>query len=82
MSLKIFKTNFKIYYKNTTNLPRYLQIIIIIIVLLIIKVDLKYLNVKNKSALLVLQVAEPLNRVEFLKVLCELVITSTWNGPR
>ena len=26
VSLKIYKTNFKMYYKNTTNLPRHLQI--------------------------------------------------------
>ena len=26
VSLKIYKTNFKMYYKNTTNLPRYFQI--------------------------------------------------------
>ena len=70
MSLKIYKTNFKIYYIITTYLPGYFQIwiiiiIIIIIIILLIKVYLKYLNVKNESAFLVLQVIEPLNRRNF-----------------
>ena len=30
-SLKIYRTNFKIYYKNTNNLPRYSQILIILL---------------------------------------------------
>ena len=41
VSLKIYKTNFKIYYKNTNNLPRYFQIWIMIL-LLLVKV---YLNI-------------------------------------
>ena len=64
VSLKIYKTNFKIYYKNTNNLPRYLQIWIMIL-LLLVKVYLKYLNVKNESALLILQVIESSNRTNF-----------------
>ena len=35
------------------------------IIILLEKVYLKYLNVKNESALLVLQVIEPLNRKNF-----------------
>ena len=61
---KISKTNLKINRKNTTNLPRYLQIWIIIIILLV-KVYLEYLSVKNESALLVLQVITPLNGRNF-----------------
>ena len=64
VSLKIYKTNFKIYYKNTNNLPRYLQIWIMILSFLV-KVYLKYLNVKNESAVLVLQVIESSNRTNF-----------------
>ena len=64
VSLKIYKTNFKIYYKNTNNLPRYFQIWIMIL-LLLVKVYLKYLKVKNESAVLVLQVIESSNRTNF-----------------
>jgi len=64
MSLNIYKTNYKIYYKNTTNLLKYLQIWLSIVILLV-KVYLKYLNVKNEAALLVLQVIEALNRRNF-----------------
>ena len=84
MSSKIYKTNLKIYYKITTNLPGYLQIwiiIIIIIIIILIKVYLNYLNVKNESALFVLQVIEPLNRRNFW-IFSEVVITSTCNRPR
>ena len=35
------------------------------IIILLVKVYLKYLNVKNESALLVLLVIEPLNRRNF-----------------
>ena len=48
MSLKIYKTDYKIYHKNATNLPRYLQIWLLII-LLLVRVYLKYLYVKNES---------------------------------
>ena len=42
VSSKIYETNFKSYYKNT----RYLQMWLLIIILLV-KVYLKYLNVKK-----------------------------------
>ena len=71
VSLKIYKTNFKIYFKKCTSLPTYLRIRLLTIILLV-KVYLKYRNVKDESSFLVRQVNEPLNRRNFLEFFLSL----------
>ena len=57
---ELVNANIFLIYKNTTNLPKFLQIIKILV-----KVYFKYLNVKNESTLLVVKVTERLNRKNF-----------------
>ena len=57
---ELVNANIFYIYKNTTNLPKFLQIIKILV-----KVYFKYLNVKNESTLLAVKVTEQLNRKNF-----------------